>query len=498
MSSSPGPSSHSPLSPPYGRSLSPPKHNRDRSLSRPSSRGSIRSGRAPSPSQQSLEANPVALRNQMSTLKHSIRQQQAQLHNLENIVLRGPRPLPPDTSDIMLSSPPPPSSFSPVPTATKVKRRSSYDVLQGIAGPESSLPLPRREAEENGIQEGVPMSFGVGPSSPTSFKRASSPMRTLSRIPVAAVGNARALADEGQRLSSSTASKTSPIAENDLFASTSSLQPPSPNRRASFTPAGTTKVLADLQAGVVNARTALENTKSQLRLSQRTVAQLTRQTEDLKEARERLRLENEGLNNVVARKERLLQEVLERARKAEAEATQLKSQLKSETSTSKKTIREMESALSESTALSQKSEREYITLRDSIKGLVSGFKSDTEKLREEMRKREEKLRGDAESVGKKYQQLLEEVKNAEKTRAELNELRDEDKKKEKEVEAMWTEEVNRMKAEVEKHSKGSEEAGNTAKELASELARLRRLMQTYRRSSTQYISTELEPEDIPP
>ena len=35
----------------------------------------------------------------------------------------------------------------------------------------------------------------------------------------------------------------------------------------------------------------------------------TRQTEDLKEGRERLRLENEGLNNVVARKERLLQEV---------------------------------------------------------------------------------------------------------------------------------------------------------------------------------------------
>lgn len=38
-------------------------------------------------------------------------------------------------------------------------------------------------------------------------------------------------------------------------------------------------------------------------------SQLTRQTEDLKDGRERLRLENEGLNNVVARKERLLQEV---------------------------------------------------------------------------------------------------------------------------------------------------------------------------------------------
>jgi chromosome segregation ATPase len=77
----------------------------------------------------------------------------------------------------------------------------------------------------------------------------------------------------------------------------------------SLTPGGTTKVLADLQAGAQHARNALENTKAQLRLSQRQVASLTRQTEDLKEARERLRLENEGLNNVVARKERLLQEV---------------------------------------------------------------------------------------------------------------------------------------------------------------------------------------------
>jgi hypothetical protein len=123
-------------------------------------------------------------------------------------------------------------------------------------------------------------------------------------------GNARALTDEGQ-------SRSPPI---DLsFAqtqSTSSLQPPSPNgtstspsRRISLTPGGTTKVLADLQTGVVNARNALENTRAQLRLSQRSVAQLTRQTEDLKEGRERVRLENEGLNNVVARKERLLQEV---------------------------------------------------------------------------------------------------------------------------------------------------------------------------------------------
>ena len=114
-------------------------------------------------------------------------------------------------------------------------------------------------------------------------------------MPIA--GNARALAEED--------GDTSRTSLNVSTTSTSGVSP----RRASFAPGNTTKVLADLQAGVLNAKNALENTKAQLRVSQRQVSQLTRQTEDLKEVRERLRLENEGLNNVVARKERLLQEV---------------------------------------------------------------------------------------------------------------------------------------------------------------------------------------------
>ena len=239
-------------------------------------------------------------------------------------------------------------------------------------------------------------------------------------------------------------------------------------------------MLADLQTGVVNARNALENTKAQLRLSQRSVAQLTRQTEDLKEGRERLRLENEGLNNVVARKERLLQEVrhildtfsfglticsqvLERARKAESEAATLKSQLKTETATSKKSLREMETALSESTALSQKSEREYITLRESIKGLVESWKTDTDRLRDEMRKREEKLQVEAESVGKKYRTLVEEFQSVKSGREEMRKLREEDLKRAKEVEQHWMGEIKRMHDEVEASVKECEKAGNTAK-----------------------------------
>jgi hypothetical protein len=127
------------------------------------------------------------------------------------------------------------------------------------------------------------------------------------------IGNARALADDGVNVNPQRFSQPLSVPGATETSHPTMLQPTSPNmegnRRLSLTPGGTTKVLADLQTGVINARNALENTKAQLRVSQRSVAQLTRQTEDLKEVRERLRLENEGLNNVVARKERLLQEV---------------------------------------------------------------------------------------------------------------------------------------------------------------------------------------------
>ncbi|KAG6841239.1 hypothetical protein C0991_000523 [Blastosporella zonata] len=383
----------------------------------------------------------------------------------------------------------PPTSFAPIAStsATKVKLRTSFEVLQGIAGPDSSLPLPKRDgAEENGIQEGVPMTFGVGSGAPPPYKRTSSPTRTLSRIPVASVGNARALADDGQPPTPrpTPVKLLSPIDADSSQASIStglSAPPsPTPSRRISLTPGGTTKVLADLQTGVINARNALENTKTQLRLSQRSVAQLTRQTEDLKEGRERLRLENEGLNNVVARKERLLQEVsggifhlnyrfystfkvLERARKAEAEAANLKTQLKAETTTAKKSVQEMKTALSESTALSQKSEREYIILRDSIKGLVESWKTDTERLRQEMQKREDKVRAEAELVGKKYKKLLEEIQAADGNRLEVNKYQDLDKKVAGDVEQAWQDEIARLKTEIEKSNHASEAAAATAK-----------------------------------
>jgi len=359
----------------------------------------------------------------------------------------------------------------------RVQKRNSFEVLHGLAGPESSLPLPRREersrsfGEENGIREGIPTS---------SWTRQQSPTRTLSRIPVSSVGNARALAEEGQQDSSHLSS--SPLSPNHGSSSSPHGPAISPSRRSSFAPGNTTKVLADLQAGVMNAKTALENTKAQLRVSQRQVSQLTRQTEDLKEVRERLRLENEGLNNVVARKERLLQEVLERARKAEAEVISLRTQVKSETTTSKKSLREMEAALTEATARSQKAEREYVVLRDSLKGLVSSFQTDTDGLRDEMRKREEKILREAEEMGKRYTRLVEEVRrereDGNSVVGEAKRLRVENERIRKEVEESFREDIGQLRSEVDRQGKESEQAWQTARNLAEELARLRRLMRT--------------------
>ena len=121
----------------------------------------------------------------MSTLKHSIRHRQAQLQNLENLLQRTPR-MPITTSTSPPPSPLPDPSTSDLPPATpngKIRRRTSFDVLHSLAGPDSNLPLPRRDPGslgQDGIPEGVPMDFGASQTS-QSYKRQSSPTRTLSR-----------------------------------------------------------------------------------------------------------------------------------------------------------------------------------------------------------------------------------------------------------------------------------------------------------------------------
>ncbi|KAF8575207.1 hypothetical protein K439DRAFT_1420042 [Ramaria rubella] len=442
------------------------------SHSRPSSRSSAR---APSPSVD----DPVAIRNSMSALKHEIRQKQAQFNSLETILLRGPRPLPPTSwSPTTIEN-----SLQPHPNV-KMQRRTSWEALSAYSanGPESHIPLPTngRPGKQDDIREGVPLDFGVS-NATLSPKRAGSPTRSMSRIPVSSVGHARALAEDGRVVEPLSMVIDHSAPGMELSApSTPHREPSSPGggNRKSLGGGNTTKVLADLQAGVMASRTALDNTKAQLRLSQRTVAQLTRQTEDLKDGRERLRLENEGLNNVVARKERLLQEVLERARKAESEAQSYKTQLKQETANAKRSIREMEMTLAESTALSAKSEREYLTLRDSLKHMVDGWKTDMERLKEDMNRRERQWKDEADQMSKKYQDLCKQVEEERANHSKVDGLKEELAKVDKELETAFREQLNNFGEAMQKSSGDAEEAKQTATAVSLELARLRRLMRT--------------------
>ncbi|KAL5513312.1 hypothetical protein ACEPAH_3710 [Sanghuangporus vaninii] len=455
-----------------------------RPQSRPSSRASVR---AASPS-LSLE-DPVSIRSHISSLKHTIRHQQAQLQTLENILHRSSYPV--SVNHSKRSSPPisstdlpsPQCSSYSSPSALKLQRRtSSLEILQSMAGPDSLLPLPKQEG--SAIREGVPTDFTANTLSPDHVKRSVSPTRSLSRIPVASVGHARTLAEDGQSLRYQKAfnvgTSTNSIQMSDtITTSTTSLNlPPSPGKRMSFGSSGgnTTKVLADLQAGVINAKNALENTKAQLRLSQRTVAQLTRQIEDLKDGRERLRLENEGLNNVVARKERLLQEVLDRARKAETESAALKTQLKSEISTSKRALREMEAQVHHSTAISQKCEREYVTLRDSITHLSEGWKRDVDRLKKEMRERETKLRKEAEDVGRKYRKLLEQSEKEREAFSSVQQILTEERRLQREFEDIFRLQLDELRGSLQRSEQDSSSAAKTAQQISNELLRLRSLI----------------------
>lgn len=160
-------------------------------------------------------------------------------------------------------------------------------------------------------------------------------------------------------------------------------------------------------------------------------------------------------------------QVLERARKAEAEAVALKAQLKAETTSSKKSLREMEAALAESTALSSKSEREYITLRDSLKGMKSAWRTDVDSLREDMRKREERWRGEVETTGKRYAKLVEESKARKADVQSVGLLREEDARIRREVEDEFREEIRALKERVQSSSAASEKAEKTAECVSS-------------------------------
>lgn len=142
-------------------------------------------------------------------------------------------------------------------------------------------------------------------------------------------------------------------------------------------------MISTLQQQVETHRQHLDRVKAELRASQRLVAQLTRQNEDLKETKERMRAENDSLGVVLSRKERLLSEVLERARSAEATASTLTKERKQIEGSTKKSLAEMKDRMETALTTASRSEREAVILRETIVALKESWKKEVKLLRVE-------------------------------------------------------------------------------------------------------------------
>ena len=126
----------------------------------------------------------------------------------------------------------------------------------------------------------------------------------------------------------------------------------------------------------------------------------------------------------------------------------MKAQLKSDTSSYKRSVREMENQVQQSTAVSTKCEREYLTLRDSIKHLSEGWKTDVDKLKKEMNEREGKLRKEAEEMGEKYRKLLEQVEKEREGHALVAQIREEERRTKEEWENHLKTQIDELRASM--------------------------------------------------
>ena len=136
--------------------------------------------------------------------------------------------------------------------------------------------------------------------------------------------------------------------------------------------------------------------------------------------------------------------------------------------------------LAESTALSAKSEREYLTLRDSMKHMIEGWKADVQRLKEEMARKEETWKVEAEELEKKYQDLYKFVQEERcvcmgvlfdnvgltlarrADRGKVADLKEELKKADKDFETAFQVQLNSFAETIQKSSGDAEDAKQTA------------------------------------
>ncbi|WVO16824.1 hypothetical protein L204_104510 [Cryptococcus depauperatus] len=252
------------------------------------------------------------------------------------------------------------------------------------------------------------------------------------------------------------------------------------------------KVIDSLQAEKLDLRAQLEKVFSESRASRRRIEQLTRQNEDLKETKERMRVENEGLNNVIARKERLLQETLQRARIAEHSLSSLQMTQKSLESNTKSQLSSMTSQLTEAEHTKLRAERECIALKESVKSLRDVWTREIKAVKSEVKRSEEREMQRREKVIQTHKNLAILVKSHSDEREKFQELVFESKKKSQDLTSLFETKIEGLRSELEKAEMENKQIRAQVAEIASELIRFRRLAQQPLREDLNEVAKHIE------
>ncbi len=163
----------------------------------------------------------------------------------------------------------------------------------------------------------------------------------------------------------------------------------------------TTKVIMALTNELQATKNLLDNTRSALRASQKSTSAAQRGLDDTKEALGRSRLENENTTRMLERKERQLQESLERARKAEADSKDLGRQSR-EWGTR---VREVEAELGEARREKAKCEAQYEAIRGAWEGTRAKWRLEVDELRKEVQERDKKREHEVAQMKSKMEQM---------------------------------------------------------------------------------------------
>ncbi|MCO5566140.1 hypothetical protein L7F22_019816 [Adiantum nelumboides] len=265
--------------------------------------------------------------------------------------------------------------------------------------------------------------------------------------------------------------------ENRRLANTAAvLGSPVTSSPGQFTPAsqsggqaskGSGKVIESLTNELNAARSALDDTKMQLRTCQRTVTSLQRSLDETREALGRSRAENEASVQMLSRKDRQHQEVLERARKAEAESKELG---KSSREWGAR-VRKIEAELGEERVTKQRAEMQYDAISTTWKQTREAWEKEMKELRMTHGETAKRNREALEEMQKRYKQVDQE---GERVHAAIADLQEERTKAARSVIGP----VNELMEQLREHEKHTSSHDIAVEEVQSELKRILRLMRT--------------------